>query len=401
MSKNANGAGSIRQITITRDGKPYKYWQGRYSAGYDPATGKQIQRSITGKTKKEVSQRIRELTHQIDEGTYTAPSKMTLKEWLTIWQRDYLSHVKPSTRYLYGKNIESYILPHLGAVKLEALSTPQIQHLYNELGAPTRKGVSGVSPIAPKTIKGVHGVLHKALQQAVQIGYIRTNPSDACTLPKIVRKEIKPLDDDQAIAFLNAIKGHPHELLYQIALFTGLREGEILGLTWDDVDLDEGKITVRKQLRREQKKGGQYYFSTPKNGKTRTLILAPSVKKLFLEQKLKVNCMRAEAGSAWIERDLVFCNAIGDYLSYRTVYDCFKRIVAKIGAPQTRFHDLRHTFAVMSLRNGDDIKTVQENLGHATAAFTLDVYGHSTDQMKRESSERMEERIKNLSSTGS
>ena len=388
-SKNANGAGTIRKVTVTKNGHEYQYWQGRYT---EKDTGKQ--RSFYRKTEKEASKHLREVTHQIDEGTYKAPTKITLGEWLAIWQRDYLSHVKPSTRYLYGKNIESYILPRLGKVKLQSLSTPQIQHLYNELKEPTQKGAS---PIAPKTIKGVHGVLHKALQQAVQIGYIRTNPSDACTLPKVIRKDIKPLDDDQIVAFLDAIVDHPHELLYKIALFTGLREGEILGLTWDCLDLDAGTLVVKQQLRKEQKKGGNYYFSTPKNGKTRTLVLAQSVRKLFLEQKFKVNRMRAEAGSAWTERNMVFCNAIGDYLSYRTVYDCFKRIMAKIGTPQTRFHDLRHTYSVMSLRNGDDIKTLQENLGHATAAFTLDVYGHATDQMKAESSNRMEERIRNLS----
>ena len=107
--------------------------------------------------------------------------------------------------------------------------------------------------------------------------------------------------------------------------------------------------------------------------------------------------MRMEAGDAWEEHGLVFTNQTGGYLSYRTVYDCFKRIVRNIGAPATRFHDLRHTFAVASIKSGDDIKTVQENLGHATAAFTLDVYGHVTKQMKQDSAARMEQFIKSVS----
>ena len=118
---------------------------------------------------------------------------------------------------------------------------------------------------------------------------------------------------------------------------------------------------------------------------------------LFRLQKLAQNSLRMEAGDAWQENGLVFSNQTGGYLSYRTVYDCFKRIVKKIGSPATRFHDLRHTYAVASIKSGDDIKTVQENLGHATAAFTLDVYGHVTKQMKRDSAQRMEQFIQAVS----
>lgn len=205
------------------------------------------------------------------------------------------------------------------------------------------------------------------------------------------------MEEDQVSAFLAAIQGHPHEYLYKVVLFTGLREGEVLGLTWDCVDFERGSLLIKQQLRREQKKGGQYYFSSPKSGKSRTLTLAPSVLQLFRLQKLRQNGFRVEAGELWEDRNLVFSNQIGGYLSYRTVYDCFKRVVAKIGTPTTRFHDLRHTYATMAIRAGDDIKTVQENLGHATAAFTLDIYGHVTAGMRQDSANRMEEVIQALS----
>ena len=205
------------------------------------------------------------------------------------------------------------------------------------------------------------------------------------------------MEEDQVAVFLREVQGHPHEYLYKIALFTGLREGEVLGLGWEHIDFQAGTLTVKRQLRREQKKGGEYYFSPPKNNKSRCLTLAPSVIQLFRLQKLEQNSMRMEAGDAWEEHDLIFTNQTGAYLSYRTVYDCFKRIVRNIGAPATRFHDLRHTFAVASIKSGDDIKTVQENLGHATAAFTLDVYGHVTKQMKQDSAARMEQFIKSVS----
>lgn len=394
--KAANGAGSIRQITSTRNGKTYKYWQARITTGYDPGTGKQVQRSITGKTQREVAEKLRQFTHELDNGTYLSPSKMTVKAWMESWLTDYLGNVKEATRFLYRKNTDSYIIPHLGSIKLEALTAPMIQTFYNGLVNPKD---DDVKPLSPKTVKNVHGVLHRALQQAVLVGFIRTNPSDACTLPKIIKKDIQPLDEDQIRAFLEAIEGHPHEYLYKIGLFTGLRQGELLGLTWDCIDFDHSTLLVKQQLRREQKKGGQYYITTPKNGKSRTITLAPTVLHLFRLQKLHQNFQRATAGDDWDNSgDMVFTNQAGGYLSYRTVYDCFKRIVKKIGIPTARFHDLRHSYAVASIQAGDDIKTVQENLGHATASFTLDVYGHVTAQMRQNSADRMERFIQEVSS---
>ena len=392
--KGAGGAGSIRKITTTRNGKTYTYWQGRYTEGFDPGTGKQIQRSITGKTQKEVAQKLRQITASLDDGTYKAPCKLTVGEWLDIWTQDYLGGVKASTAYLYKKNVELYIAPRLGNIKLEALNAHTVQHFYNRLVSPTDPAVN---PLSAKTVKNIHGVFHKAMQQAVLSGYLRVNPTDACALPRVIKKEMHPLEEDQVAAFLKEIQGSPHEYLYKIALFTGLREGEILGLSWEHIDLENGILTVKRQLRKEQKKGGQYYFSLPKNNRTRCLSLAPSVVFLFRLQKLKQNGMRLEAGDAWQENGLVFSNQTGGYLSYRTVYDCFKRIMKKIGAPATRFHDLRHTYAVACIKSGDDIKTVQENLGHATAACTLDVYGHVTKQMKQDSAQRMEQFIQSVS----
>lgn len=401
--KAANGSGSIRKTTKLYTAKNgsitvYEYWEGRYSAGYNPETGKPILKTIQGRTKNDVAEKLREKTVEIDQGTYIEPSKITVACWMNTWATEYLIGVKPSTAYLYRRHIDMYIIPELGTIQLSALTAPTIQKFYNSLGKPRK---NGKKPLAPKTIKGIHGVLHGALQKAVAIGYIRSNPSDACEIPRVVRKEIKPLDETQISAFLCAINGHVHEWAYKIALFTGLREGELLGLTWDCVDLDKGRLTVNKQLRREQEKGGQYYLSPPKNSKSRTLTLAPTVIGFFREQQAKQAEMQRNAGDAWKnENNLVFSNKTGGYLSYRTLYDCFKRVVAAIGTPTTRFHDLRHSYAVAAIQSGDDIKTVQENLGHATAAFTLEVYGHVTDYMKKASADRMEQFIKQVSLAG-
>ena len=393
-SRSANGSGSIRKVTIIKNGKPYTYWQARYTTGYDPGTGKQIQHSITGKTQKEIRQKLSQMTYELDTGSYVAPNRITVKEWLETWLQNYLYGVKPSTAFLYTQDVEKYIIPHLGAIKLENLDTGMIQRFYNELLYPSKPGIT---PLAPKTVKCIHGVFHKALKKAVEVGNMRHNPTEACELPSVVRPDIKPLEEDQITAFLNAIQGHTHEYLYKIALFTGMRESEIHGLTWDCINFQNGTVYVKQQLVKGREKGGQYHMTTPKNNKTRMITVAPTVMEFFKAQQAKQTLMKLDAGQKWTQTDLVFTNATGGILSYRTTYDCFKRVVANIGIPNARFHDLRHTYAVASIKCGDDIKTVQENLGHATAAFTLDVYGHVTAQMKRDSANRMEAFISSIS----
>ena len=282
--------------------------------------------------------------------------------------------------------MESTIKPTLGAVKLQALKAPQIQKMLNDL----QRGTSGRKPLSAKTVKDIYGILHRALGQAVEVGYLRINPSDACKLPRVERAEIKPLDEAQTAAFLNAIHGQPFERLFIVDLLTGLRQGELLGLRWKDVDFDAGTVTVAQQLLKSKEKGGAYFFGSLKNDKTRLLTPAPSVMKALREQRRVQTEWRLKAGEFWEDSGLVFTDELGHHLSHVTVRKHFKKAVESIGIPEARFHDLRHSFAVNSLQAGDNPKTVQENLGHATAAFTLDVYAHATERMKRDSANRME-----------
>lgn len=384
--KAAAGSGTIRKKTITRNGKEYTYWEARYTAGFDPGTGKQIQRSISGKTQKEVSQKLKAATAAIDAKTYTAPSKMTVGQWLEIWTAEYLGGVKPLTVSSYKTAVKIHITPGLGAIKLEALDAHTVQGFYNSL--------RNQKQLSPKTIKNIHGVLHKALEKAVANKYIPFNPADSCELPRMGKKEIQPLDDNQISAFLKAIKGHKYESLFTIALFTGMRESEALGLTWDCVDLTKGTILINKQLQVVKGSHGEYALAPTKNSKGRTLTVAPFVVSVLKRVKHRQLENRLRYGECWTDSGFVFTDDLGAHLKHVTVYKAFKRIVTDMGFPDTRFHDLRHSYAVASIRSGDDIKTVQENLGHATASFTLDVYGHVTEQMKQESAARMEQFIK-------
>lgn len=288
-----------------------------------------------------------------------------------------------------------YIKPALGAIRLDALTTHTIQGFYNNLS----KGIGVKRALSAKTVKNIHGVLHHALKQAVSNGLLRSNPADACTLPRIEKKELKPLDEQDIPKFLKAIKGSPYEDIFIITLFTGLREGEVLGLTWDCVDFERGMLLINKQIQLHQEKGlDAYALVSPKNGKSRTVAAAPSVMAQLKCRRAIQAQQRLKVGELWNNaNNLVFTDDIGGHLTKSAVYRAYKSAVASIGRPDARFHDLRHSYAVAALRSGDDIKTVQGNLGHATAAFTLDVYGHVTDKMKQESAARMEAFIKSVS----
>ena len=391
MSRAANGNGSIRKKTQIKNGKTYTWWEGRITTERDPGTGKQIQRSVSGKTQEEVRKKLSKIATEIDNRTYVKPSKQTLGEWLDIWLDTYVAYsVKPYTEDSYREACENHIKPSLGSVRLEELNAPQIQQLYNKLIR--QKGLSA------KSVKNVHGVLHRALNQAVKIGSLRNNPSDACDLPKVYQKEIVPLEQEEIMKFLNAIQGNKFEYIYLVTLFTGMRQGEVLGLTWDCVDFNANTLYINKQLQKSKKVGGAYQLVPTKNSKARLITVAPSVMTVLKRQKSKQAQMQLLAGAIWKNKDnLVFTNEQGRHLTHVTVYKNFKKIVCELGLEKTRFHDLRHSYAVAAIENGDDIKTVQNNLGHATAAFTLNIYAHTTQKMRQESADRMERFIQSVS----
>ena len=408
-TRAAQGSGTIRQRA---DGT----WEARFVVGHDPGTGKPVRKSVYAKTQKEVRQKLAQAVAAVDNKSYREPCKMTLGEWLDIWVDTYLKDVKPRTLKIYQDDIRLHIKPCLAAVKLNELDTHTVQRFFNTLlrsgkRVPKRdkegkivkkdgKTVYEGAPLSSKTVKNVHGVLHGALRQAVVNRYIPINPADGdfCKLPKIQKQEIKPLDEVQIADFLKAIHGDRFEELFLVTLFTGLRQGEVLGLTWDCVDFDNGTLLVNKQMQLHQEQGIKAYQLVPtKNSKSRTITAAPSVMSLLRRRRAIQAQQHLEAGPLWQDSDLVFTDELGRHLTKSSVYRSFKKIVAAIGRPDARFHDLRHSYAVAAIRSGDDIKTVQGNLGHATAAFTLDVYGHVTDQMKQASAARMEAFIKSVS----
>ncbi|MBR5959785.1 MAG: site-specific integrase [Clostridia bacterium] len=400
-TRNAHGSGTIRQRKDT-------LWEARYTVGVNPKTGKQLQKSVYAKSEKEIRKKLTAILSSLDEGTYLEPEKLTVSAWCDLWLKDYVGAVKKTTLEQYRYQIETYIKPSIGAVKLPALTSPIIQTMYNNAQKPRtekRKQRNGtiksvkVPGLSPKSVKNLHGVCHRLMDQAVLLRYIKSNPCDPCKLPRIEKKEIHPISGEYLPLFLEAIKDDYYGDLFYVDMFTGLREAEIIGLQWNYVNFNKGTITVKQQFKRERKVGGggEFEFVSPKNDKERTIKVAPSVMAVLQKIKSRQAGYKMSSGGQWQnEKNLVFVNEKGGHLVDSTVYRHLKEIVADIGIPETRFHDLRHTYATLAIQSGDDIKTVSENLGHATVAFTLDIYGHVTEQMKESSADRMEKMIKSL-----
>ena len=212
------------------------------------------------------------------------------------------------------------------------------------------------------------------------------------------------MTDEQVRALLTQAERDEYGDIFMVIVFTGLREAEATGLTWDCIDFKTGRITVCKQLQKRPEADGGFQFAPLKNDKVRVIAPAPYVMEVLKSRKVKQMKDRLRAGDLWAawstpaeqNKALVFTNPLGQHLHPQTVYNHLKKLAAKIGAPDACVHDLRHTFAVLSLQNGDDVKTVQGNLGHATAAFTLDVYGHVSERMKEESAGRMQAFINSI-----
>lgn len=300
----------------------------------------------------------------------------TVAEWTLYWLAQCCANLKESTLSSYTSAVALHINRVLGRVQLSSLSGEDVQLFINSL----QMGIGIESPLSPKSIKNIHGVLHKSLEVAVMFDYIEVNPASLTILPKCEKPDFHPFTAKQLCDFLSKIRTHPKAILFTVAAFTGMRQGELIGLTWDCIDFDNGSIRIYRQLILD-KTSKHYIFSSLKNSKPRMLFPAPAIMQMLQQQKHNTEHLNSQ---------FVFTSPNGTHFTHAAVYNSFKKQARKHGYPQMRFHDLRHTFAVFSIQAGDDIKTLQNNLGHHSAAFTLDVYGHCCDEMKRISAQKMQ-----------
>lgn len=387
MKRRANGEGSIYKKIKTVNGKKYESWEAQITIGYN-ADGKPKRKTISGKTQADVIAKVNELKHTITTGDYKEPSKMTLTAWFEVWHKEYLVDTKRRTKDEYKRHFDNHILPILGNKQLSKITGADIQSLCNNL-----KNHRDNAPLSAKTIKDVHSVLHNCLEIALENDYIKRNPADHTKLPKVKQKEIKPFDEEQISAFLKQIQGHRYEELFITALFTGMRESELCGLTWDCVSFNTNEITVKQQL---QKVDGVFQLVSTKTDNTDTISVAKSVMDIL-------RAIRTEQLATGItgKENYVFTEKeeekAGRYCIPHVVYENFKRVASSLGIPEARFHDLRHSCATALLANGVDIKTVQQTLRHKNAG-TTQRYVHCTESMMKEGANKMDNLFKRVQS---
>src|SRR5215212_10246537 len=371
--RRGNGEGSIRRRA---DGRR----EGRYTIHTDEG---RKQKAVYGKTRKEVAEKLTDVMAGRDKGLIFDAGKLTVGGHLEQWLADV---VKPSASHrTYSTNaqqVRDHIVPTLGRIKLKELRKAHIDRLYRE------KLDAGLSP---STVRRVHAVLHKALEEAVKGDLIPRNPATHANKPKAKQEEIEPLDAGQAAAFVEAARGDRFEALYVLCLMCGLRQGEALALRWQDVDLEGATLRVNRQLQRVRG-GGGLRFSKPKNASRRIVGLPQqavsalnSHRKRQLEEKLR-------AGPLYQDGGLVFASGQGKPLDAQNVVNRhYKPLLKRAGLPPVRFHDLRHSCLSLLAQRGEPIRDLQALAGHATAAFTLQRYTHHYESSARRTADTMGE----------
>ena len=372
--KRANGEGNIRK---RKDGR----WEGRYTAGHDSETGKAIYKNVLGKTQAEVKAKLKAAIQEAQTLDLSKTGKYTVGEWMEVWFEDYAKlKVRPSSHQTYRGYIDNHIRPNIGDIPLEKLTSLDLQKLYKKLltkGRVDRLEARGQPKgLSAKTVRNIHQILSSALKLAQEQRIILANPAERCALPKVEHREMKTLPVEQLQSFLREARESGVFELYYLELATGLRRGELLGLKWEDIDLQKGDLRVRRQISRINGEVMEAPLKT-KNA-YRTLPLAEDTIDVLKEQREKVG------SSPW-----VFPSPNGGPISPDSVLHMLHRVLKRAGLPRVRFHDLRHTFATLALQNGVDIKTVSGMLGHFSAGFTLDTYAHVTGAAQRQAAGKM------------
>lgn len=361
-------------------GKTGTSWYAVVDLPADPVTGKRRQKRLSAPTRRECEALVVQTLGEISAGGSGETSKVTVREFLERWTAAIEPTLRPSTFRRYCDLMRLHVIPAIGGVKLGKLAPLDIQRLYADR---LEYGLS------PTTVNQLHNVLHKALKQAMRWGMVSRNVNEMVDAPRPANPESKTWDAKQVSRVLAQAAGDEFEALWRIALVTGMRRGELLGLTWADVDLDRGVLAVRRSLTRGT--GGQWIVGEPKTASGRRQIALPvtAVDSLKAHRR-RQNVRRLALGAVWEDRDLVFSNEYGAPLHPNSLALRFKRLVEAAGVPTIRFHDLRHTSATLLLANGEHPKVVAERLGHHDVGVTLNRYSHVTPDMQRGAADRLD-----------
>jgi integrase len=325
-----------------------------------------------GRRRQDVEEKLAAVRQNQENGLPISESRTTVEKHFTDWLVAVRPSLRPSTYRGYEGLVRTHIVPEIGSLRLTRLTPERVQKLY------TAKLESG---LAPATVVQLHAVLHKSLKTAASWGKVSRNVADLVSRPKIPRRPMKALSPGEASRLLEEARGDRLEAAYAVAVTGGLRQGEILGLRWRNVDLDGAAVEVVSAL---QKGPEGPVFVEPKTSRSRRRVsLTRTAVEALRRHRAAQNAERLALGEAWEDNDLVFPNEIGEPLSADRLRKAFWRLLSRAGLPHVRFHDLRHTAATLMLGQGVHPKVASEMLGHSTIAITLDLYSHVTPTMQR------------------
>lgn len=362
--------------------------------GPDPETGKRRQKwhSVKG-TKKQAEARLTDLLKELKDGAYIEPSKETVAEFFVRWKRDYATpNLRQTTYESYESLIDKHIVPALGHIRLDRLKTTHLQQLYAAKLKDGSRADGRPGGLSVTTVRYMHAIIREALTHAVKWGLVTRNVADAADPPPEIRTEAQVWSPEQTRVFLDSVREDRLYALYLLALTTGMRRGELLGLRWQDVDFDGAAIMVRQSLvhTREGLK-----IAEPKTPKSRRAVaISPLVVDALRRHRTRQTQERRWfAGEEYSETELVFTNPGGGPIQPRNLARQFERRTAAAGLPRIRLHDMRHTHVTMLLSRGLGHNVAGERVGHSRASTTLDVYGHVLPALSREAAQHAEDAI--------
>ena len=370
MARRGRGEGGI---TKRGDGR----WMGQADLGWQD--GKRRRKSLYGRTKSEVQAKLRETLHRKAHGMPPVPEQETVGTFLRRWLEIKKEGVRQRTWTRYEQIVRAHLLPNLDRIRLAQLTPQDVAECLR------RVKVSGSAYMA----RGARDVLRTALNQALRWELVSRNVAVLTDPPRHRTREITPLTPRQAGTLLAAVAGHRLEALITVALGLGLRQGEALGLRWEeDVDLEAGQLSVRQTLVRA---GREPRFEEPKTDRSRRTITMPGVVAAALRRhRTRQLEEQLAAGPEWRQSGLVFTTPIGTPIDRGRLHGTFKAILRSAGLPDIRYHDLRHTAATLLLVQGVDMRTIMATLGHSRISQTMDLYAHMMPTLRGHAAEQMD-----------
>jgi len=344
--------------------------------------GKRIRKRGRGyKTKKDATKAMTEVQEAYNrKGTYAEPSKMLYADYLDEWFEKKKKSIGDQTQVLYESVIRVHIIPAIGSLPLNKLTPYHIEDLLHKLIS---------DGYAPETVRRIHAIINTSLAAAERLDLVVKNVASKVEKPKLPRRDLVVWEPEYVSQFLDKIKNRSrYSIAIYLAVMTGMRQGEILGLRWSDVDLDAGTISIQQTLRHDGKK----LMSGAKTaGSIRSIAISQATIDLLKEHRKLILMERVELGSDYQNNDLVVCSEKGTPAFSTGIMKVWDRLLKENNAPRITFHDLRHTHASLLLKQGVHIKVVSERLGHSSVAITLDRYSHLLPNMQQEAANGLDD----------